>query len=59
MFLAYYFNSLDFVTATIFSKSLAILSVTFFSRNFDTYKFISPTNLKDQNKDHWDYIEKF
>ena len=50
MFLAYRFNSFDFVTATIFSKSSAILLITsfaaFFSRNFDARKFISPTDLK-------------
>ena len=53
MFLGYHFNSFDFVTTTIFSKSLAILSITefatFFPHNFDMCKFISPKNLKDQN----------
>ena len=50
MFLAYRFNSFNFVTATIFSKSSAILLITlfaaFFSRNFDMRKFILPRNLK-------------
>ena len=50
MFLAYRFNSYNFVTATIFSKSSVILLITpftaFFLSNFDTYKFISPKNLK-------------
>ena len=54
MFLAYRFNSFNFVTATIFSKSSAVLLITllfalfaaFFSRNFDMCKSISPRNLK-------------
>ena len=50
MFLTYLFNSFNFVTATIFSKSSVILLITlfteFFSCNSDTYKFISPKNLK-------------
>ena len=50
MFLAYLFNSFNFVIATIFLKSLVILLITsfteFLSRNSDTYKFISPKNLK-------------
>ena len=50
MFLAYCFNSFNFVTTIIFSNSLAILSITefttCFSCNFDVCKFISPTNLK-------------
>ena len=54
MFLAYRFNSFNFVTAIIFSKSSAVLLITllfalfaaFFSRNFDMYKSISPRNLK-------------
>ena len=50
MFLTYRFNSFDFVTATIFSKSSVILLIisfaAFFSRNFDMCKFILPTNLK-------------
>ena len=50
MFLTYHFNSFNFVTATIFSKSSVILLITpftaFFSCNFDTYEFISPKNLK-------------
>ena len=50
MFLAYRFSSFDFVTVTIFSKSLVILLITPFtavsSRNVDMYKFILPTNLK-------------
>ena len=50
MFLAYRFNSFNFVTATIFLKSSAILLITlfsaFFSPNFDMCKFISPRNLK-------------
>ena len=49
MFLAYRFNTFDFVNATIFSKSSASfldqLIRCFFSRNFDMYKFILPTNL--------------
>ena len=53
MFLAYRFNSFDFVTATIFSKSSVILLITpftaFSSRNFDMYKIISPKNLKRSN----------
>ena len=48
MFLAYRFNSFNF--ETIFLKSSVILLITpfteFFSCNFDTYKFISPKNLK-------------
>ena len=50
MFLAYRFNSFNFVTATIFSKSSAILLITlftaFFSHNFDMCKVILPKNLK-------------
>ena len=50
MFLAYHFNSFDFVTATTFLKSSVILLITpftaFSSCNFDIYKFISPKNLK-------------
>ena len=50
MFLAYRFNSFDFVTVTIFSKSSVILLITpftaFCSCNFDMYKIISPKNLK-------------
>ena len=54
MFLAYRFNSFNFVTATIFSKSSAILLITllfalfapFFSHNYDKCKFILPINLK-------------
>ena len=50
MFLTYRFNSFNFVTATIFSRSSVILLITpfteFFSCNFDTYRFISPKNLK-------------
>ena len=50
MFLAYFFNAFNFVAATNFSKSSAILLITlfvaFFSRNFDMRKFISPRNLK-------------
>ena len=50
MFLASRFNSFNFITTIIFSKSLTILSITefstCFSRNFDVCKFISPTNLK-------------
>ena len=50
MLLAYCFNSFNFVTVTICVKSSAILLITpfteFFSCNFDTYKFISPKNLK-------------
>ena len=53
MFLAYRFNSFDFVNVTIFSKSLGILLITpfttFSSRNFDMYKIISPNNLKRSN----------
>ena len=50
MFLTYCFNSFNFATATIFLKSSVILLITlftaFFLHNFDTYKFISPKNLK-------------
>ena len=50
MFLAYLFNSSNFVTATFFLKSSVILLITpfteFFPCNLDTYKFISPKNLK-------------
>ena len=50
MFLAYRFNSFNFLTATIFSKSSVILLITSFaafsSRDFDMYKSISPENLK-------------
>ena len=53
MFLAYRFNSFDFATVTIFSKSSVILLITpfiaFSSRNFDMYKIISPENLKRSN----------
>ena len=53
MFLAYRFNSFDFVTVTIFSKSSVILLITqftaFSSRNFHVYKIISPKNLKRSN----------
>ena len=53
MFLAYHFNSFDFVTETIFSKSSVILLIIpftgFSSRNFDMYKIISPKNLKRLN----------
>ena len=53
MFLAYRFNSFDFVTVTIFSKSSVILLITAFttfsSRNFDMCKIISPKNLKRSN----------
>ena len=53
MFLGYRFNSFDFITATIFSKSSVILLITpftgFSSRNFDMYKIISPKNLKRSN----------
>ena len=54
MFLAYCFGFFDFVTATIFSKPLAILLMdllfalfaAFSSQNFDMCKLISPRNLK-------------
>ena len=50
MFLAYRFNSFDFVIVNIFSKSSVILLITpftaFSSRKFDMYKIISPKNLK-------------
>ena len=54
MSLPYRFNSFDFVTPTIFSKSSATLLIAllfplfsaFSSRNFDMSKFISPRNLK-------------
>ena len=50
MSLAHRFNSFNFVTLTIFSKSSVILLITlftaFFSRYFDSDKFISPKNLK-------------
>ena len=50
MFLAYRFNSFDFVTVTIFLKSSVILLITpftaFSSHNSDMYKTISPKNLK-------------
>ena len=50
MFLRYRFNSFNFATATIFSKSSVILLITllteFFSCNSDTHKFISPKKLK-------------
>ena len=54
MFLSYCFNCFNFVTATIFSKSSAILLIAllfalfaaFFLRNFDMCKFILPGNLK-------------
>ena len=53
MFLAYRFNSFDFVTVTIFSQSLVILLITPFTAfslpNFDMYKIISPKNLKRSN----------
>ena len=53
MFLAYCFNSFDFVTATIFSKSSVILLMTpfpeFSSCNFVMYKYISPKNFKRSN----------
>ena len=57
MFSAYRFNSFNFATATTFSKSSAILLIallfplfpTFFSRNFDMWKFISPKNLLISN----------
>ena len=53
MFLAYCFNSFDFVTATIFSKSSVILLITPFTafslRNFDMYKIISPKNVRKSN----------
>ena len=53
MFLAYRFNSFNFVTATIFSKSSVILLITpftaFSTRNFDMYKIILPKNLKRSN----------
>ena len=53
MFLENCFNSSDFVTATIFSKSLVILLITpftaFSSRNFYMYKIISTKNLKRSN----------
>ena len=53
MFLAYRFNSFDFVTAAIFSKSSVILLITSFtafsSCNFDMYKIISPKNLERSN----------
>ena len=54
MFLAYRFNSFNFVTATIFLKSSSTLFISslfplfsaFSSRNVDMCKFISPRNLK-------------
>ena len=54
MFLAYCFNFFDLVTATVVSKSSAILLIAllfalfaaFSMRNFDMCKFISPRNLK-------------
>ena len=50
MFLTYRFNSFNFFTSTIFSKSSVILLIisfaTIFSCNLDMYKFISPRNLK-------------
>ena len=50
MFLGYRFNSFDFFTGTIFSKSSAILLMTslaaFSFLNFDMCKFILPTSLK-------------
>ena len=53
MFLAYRFNSFDFITATIFAMSSVILFVTpfaaFSSRNFDIYKIILPKDLKRSN----------
>ena len=53
MFLAYRFNSYDFVTVIIFSKPSVILLITqfttFSSRNFHMYKIISPKNLKRPN----------
>ena len=62
MFLAYRFNSFNFVTATIFLKSSVILLITpliaFFSRNFDMYEFISPKSLKRSKLGYLDYIEK-
>ena len=55
MFLAYSFNSFDFVTATIFSKYLIILLITpvtaFSSRNFDMYKILLPKNFKRLNSE--------
>ena len=52
MFLAYRFNSFDFVTVCNFSNSSVILinPFTAFSLcNFDMYKIISPKNLKRSN----------
>ena len=53
MFLAYHFNSFDFVAVTVFLKSLVILLITpftaFSSGNSDMYKIISPKNLKRSN----------
>ena len=53
MFLAYCFKSVDFVTATIFSKSSVILLITpftaFSSHNFDMNKIIPHKNLKRSN----------
>ena len=53
MFLAYRFNSFDFITANIFLKSSVVLLINpftaFSSRNFDMYKIISPKNLKRSN----------
>ena len=54
MFLAYRFNSFNFVTATVFLKSSLTLLIAllfplfsaFSSRNVDMCKFISPKNLK-------------
>ena len=50
MFLAYGFNSFDFLVANIFSKFSVISLITpftaFSSRDFDMYKIISPKNLK-------------